>query len=238
MDTLRDPIENIVAHSNEAGIALILGVLAALWSASGYIGAFTRASNEIYGVEEDRPFYKNRPRQLLMTVLMTLAVAVILTALFVTGPLATAIGEEIGLGDTALTLWSIVKWPLLFFAVVCVIGFLYRYSPNVEHEGARWILPGSLVATVLWIAASAGFSLYVANFGAYSNTYGSLAGGIVLLLWLWLTNMAVVFGAQFAAELEATAGAAREPGPPGEPVPLDPAERETEPHYSRHPTPR
>ena len=238
VDTLRDPIENIVAHSNEAGIALILGVLAALWSASGYIGAFTRASNEIYGVEEDRPFYKNRPRQLLMTVLMTLAVAVILTALFVTGPLATAIGEEIGLGDTALTLWSIVKWPLLFFAVVCVIGFLYRYSPNVEHEGARWILPGSLVATVLWIAASAGFSLYVANFGAYSNTYGSLAGGIVLLLWLWLTNMAVVFGAQFAAELEATAGAAREPGPPGEPVPLDPAERETEPHYSRHPTPR
>ena len=238
VDTLRSPIENIVRHSNEAGLALILGVLAALWSASGYIGAFTRTSNEIYGVEEDRPFYKNRPRQLAITVFMTLAVAVILTALFVTGPLATAIGDEIGLGDATLTAWSILKWPLLFFAVVCVIGVLYRYSPNVEHEGARWILPGSLVATVLWIVASAGFSLYVANFGSYSNTYGSLAGGIVLLLWLWLTNVAVVFGAVFASELEATANAAREQAPPGGVVALDPEERDEDPHYSPQPTPR
>ena len=238
VDTLRGPIENIVEHSTEAGVALVIGVLVALWSASGYVGAFIRASNEIYGVEEDRPFWKLRPRQLAITVVMTIAVVVILTALVVTGPLATAVGDEIGLGDTALTAWSIVKWPVLFFAVVCVIGLLYRYSPNVEHEGARWILPGSLVATMLWIVASAGFSIYVANFGAYSNTYGSLAGGIVLLLWLWLTNLAVVFGAQFARELEATANALRAPTPPGGVVPLDPAEREEDPHYSPQPTTR
>ncbi len=238
VDTLRGPIENIVAHSGEAGVALIIGVLAALWSASGYVGAFIRTSNEIYGVEEDRPFWKLRPRQLAITVVMTVAVAVILTLLVVTGPLATAIGEEIGFGDTALTIWSIVKWPLLFFAVVCVIGLLYRYSPNSQHEGARWILPGSLVATVLWLVASAGFSFYVSNFGSYSNTYGSLAGGIVLLLWLWLTNVAVVFGAQFAAELEATANAAREQAPPGGVVALDPDERDQDPHYSPQPTPR
>jgi membrane protein len=238
VDTLRGPIENIVEHSNEAGVALVIGVLAALWSASGYVGGFIRTSNEIYGVEEDRPFWKLRPRQLAITVVMTVAVAVILTALVVTGPLATAIGEEVGFGDATLMAWSIAKWPLLFFAVVCVIGLLYRYSPNTAHEGARWIVPGSLVATGLWIAASAGFSLYVANFGSYSNTYGSLAGGIVLLLWLWLTNMAVVFGAQFAAELEATANAGREHVPPGGVVALDPDERDDDPHYSPQPTPR
>jgi membrane protein len=238
VDTLRGPIENIVAHSAQAGVALILGIVVALWSASGYVGAFIRASNDIYGVEDDRPFWKLRPRQLAITVVMTVSVAVILTALVATGPLATAIGDEIGIGDTTLTVWSIIKWPLLFFAAVCVIGLLYRYSPNVDHEGARWILPGSLVATVLWIAASAGFSFYVSHFGSYSNTYGSLAGGIVLLLWLYLTNIAVVFGAQFAAELEATANAAREQVPPGEAVPLDPADRDEDLHYSSRPAQR
>ena len=232
VDTLRDPIENIVNNSGGAGAALIIGIAAALWSASGYIGAFIRAANLIYEVEDDRSFWKLRPLQLVITLVMTVAVAVILVLLVVTGPLATAIGEELGVGDTALTIWSIAKWPLLFVAVVTVIGLLYRVSPNICHEGMRWILPGSFVATILWLAGSAGFSLYVSNFGSYSSTYGSLAGGIVLLLWLWLTNGAVVFGAQFAAELERTANAAREPAPPGEPVPLDPEERAEAPHYS------
>ena len=232
VDTLRDPIENIVNNSGGAGAALIIGIAAALWSASGYIGAFVRAANLIYEVEDDRSFWKLRPLQLVITLVMTVAVAVILVLLVVSGPLATAIGEELGVGDTALTIWSIAKWPLLFVAVVTVIGLLYRVSPNIRHEGMRWILPGSFVATILWLAGSAGFSLYVSNFGSYSSTYGSLAGGIVLLLWLWLTNVAVVFGAQFAAELERTANAAREPAPPGEPVPLDPAERAEGPHYS------
>jgi membrane protein len=237
VDTLRSPIENIVNQSNGAGVALVIGVVAALWSASGYVGAFMRTSNRIYEVEEDRPFYKLRPLQLLMTFVLTVIVAVVLLTLLLTGPLATAIGSEIGLGDEALTIWSIAKWPLLFAVVVLVIGLLYRFSPNAGHEGLRWILPGSLVATVLWLAASAGFSFYVSNFGSYANTYGSLAGGVVLLLWLWLTNVAVVFGAQFAAELERTANAAREQVPPGEPVLLDPAEREGEPHYAPKPTP-
>ncbi len=226
VDTLSSPIENIVHQSGGADVALVLGVLAALWSASGYIGAFMRAANRIYDVDDSRPFYKLRPLQLLMTLVMTISVAVILILLVVTGPLATAIGNEIGLGDEALTIWSIVKWPLLFAAVVVVIALLYRFSPDARHEGLRWILPGSIVATVLWVVASAGFSLYVTHFGAYATTYGSLAGGIVLLLWLWLTNVAVVFGAQFAAELERTASAVREPAPPGETVPLDPAERD------------
>ena len=220
VDTVRPVIENIVESSAEAGIALVVGILAGLWSASGYIGAFIRCANEIYDVDEDRPFWKLRPVQLLMTLVMTLIVAFVLVALVLTGPLSKAIGDEIGLGDTALTLYSTVKWPVLFAVVVGVIGLLYRFSPNAAHAGLRWILPGSLLATVLWLVASAGFSFYVANFGSYSGTYGSLAGAIVFLVWLWLTNIAVVFGAQFAAELERTAAAAEAATPPGEFAPF------------------
>ena len=227
VDTLRSPIENVVHQSGGAGVALVIGVLAALWSASGYIGAFMRAANRIYDVDEDRPFYKLRPLQLLMTLVMTIAVAVILVLLVVTGPLATAIGNEIGLGDEALTIWSIAKWPLLFASVVVVIALLYRFSPDARHEGLRWILPWSIVATVLWVVASAGFSLYVTHFGAYATTYGSLAGGIVLLLWLWLTNVAVVFGAQFAAELERTARAAEDATSAGDFAPFGSQAKDT-----------
>jgi membrane protein len=238
VDTLRGPIENIVNNSSGAGVGLVIGIGAALWTASGYIGAFIRASNEIYAVEDERSFVHRRPLQLLITLVMTISVVVILIALVITGPLATASGDELGVGQSALTAWSIARWPLLFAAVVAGIALLYRFAPATEHQGLRWILPGSCLATVLWLAGSAGFSFYVSNFGSYSSTYGSLAGGIVLLLWLWLTNVAVVFGAQFAAELEATAAAAAEPAPPGEPVLLDPDERDEGSHYSPKPTPR
>lgn len=232
VETLEPPIENIVNNSGGAGIALLVGVAAALWSASGYIGGFIIVANEIWDVDEDRSFFKRRPLQLVITIVMTIAVALILLALVLTGPLVTAIGDEIGVGDTALTIFSIVKWPLIFAAVALIIGFLYRTAPDANHEGFRWILPGAVVATVLWLVGSAAFSFYVANFGSYSGTYGSLAGGIVLLLWLYLTNVAVVFGAQFAAELERTASAARVATAPGEPVLIDPDERSAAPHYS------
>ena len=232
VETLQPPIANIVSNSSEAGVALIIGVGAALWSASGYIGGFIVVANEVWEVEEDRSFVKRRPLQLLITVVMTIAVAVILVALVLTGPLVTAIGDELGVGDTALTVFSIVKWPLILGAVVMIIGFLYRTAPDAPHERFRWILPGAIVATLLWLMGSIAFSFYVANFGSYSGTYGSLAGGIVLLLWLYLTNVAVVFGAQFAAELERTANAARVATAPDEPVLIDPDERRTAPHYS------
>ena len=229
VETLKPPIENVVESSSGAGVALALGLAGGLWSASGYIGAFMRASNVIYGVEEDRPFYKLRPVQILMTLVMTVIAAVVLIALVLTGPLAQAIGAELGLGDTGLTVFSIVKWPALFAIVVLVVGLLYRFSPNARHAGLRWILPGSMLATVLWLAASAGFSLYVANFGSYSSTYGSLAGVIVFLIWLWLTNVAILFGAQFAAELERTGKAAAEATPPGRFAPFVSPAKDAEP---------
>ena len=229
VETVRPPIENIVEQSSAADLALVLGVLGGLWTASGYIGAFMRASNEIYDVEEDRPFYKLRPVQILMTLVMTVIVAIVLMALLLTGPLVAAIGAELGIGDAGLTIFSIVKWPVLFVIVVVVIGLLYRFSPNARHAGLRWILPGSMLATLLWLAASAGFSLYVANFGAYSSTYGSLAGVIVFLVWLWLTNVAILFGAQFAAELERTGAAAAEATPPAGFAPFVSPAKDAEP---------
>jgi membrane protein len=238
VETLQPPIENIVNNSGGAGIALVIGVAAALWSASGYIGGFIIATNEIWDVDEERSFFKRRPLQLLITLVMTISVALILLMLVLTGPLLTAIGDEIGIGDSAVTIFSIVKWPLIFGAVVLIIGFLYRVAPDVRHAGFRWLLPGAIVATALWLLGSIAFSFYVAHFGSYSSTYGSLAGGIVIMLWLYLTNVAVLFGAQFAAELERTANAASQPVPPGEAVPIDPDERAQDPHYSPAPTDR
>ena len=224
VDAIQEPITDVVHHSSAAGLALALGVAGALWSASGYVGAFSRASNRIYGVEEDRPFWRLRPLQLLITLAIVLILAVVLMALILSGPLAEAIANQIGIGDTARTAFSIARWPALLVMTVGLIGLLYRFAPDTRHEGVRWILPGAILATVLWLLASAGFSLYVSNFGAYSNTYGSIAGVIVFLIWLWISNLAILLGAQFTAELERTARAAEQADGPADFAPfVDPA---------------
>ncbi|MGH2953572.1 MAG: YihY/virulence factor BrkB family protein [Solirubrobacterales bacterium] len=229
VETFRGPVEDVTENSGAAGVALVVGVALALYSASGYVGAFMRASNEIYDVAEERPFWKQRPLQLAITFAMVLALTAVMLALVLTGPLAEAIGEEVGVGDTARTAFAIVKWPLLFAVVVGVIGGLYRFAPDARRKGFSWVLPGSLLATALWLVASAGFAVYIANFDSYSNTYGALAGVIVFLVWLWLTNVAVVFGAQFAAELERTGRAAEHAAPPGEFAPFVPADGDPPP---------
>ena len=236
VDTLRGPLEKIVDSSGTAGVALIFGTAIALYSASNYIGGFIRASNEVWGVEEERPFYKLRPLQLLITLVMAAIITVVLLIVILSGPLADAIGGELGIGDTALQVWALVRWPFLFAVVVLVIALLYRVAPNARHEGLRWILPGSALATAIWLVASAGFNVYVTNFGSYANTYGSLAGAIIFLVWLWLTNVAILFGAQFAEELERTAAAAGHPYPPGGPVPIDPDDRAPAPERPPRPS--
>jgi membrane protein len=235
VDAFEEPIRSAVENSGTASVALIVGLVAALWSASGYVGAFTRASNVIYSVQEDRPIWKRRPVELLITVVLVIVLTLVLLGLVVGGPVADAIGDELGIGETALQIWSIAKWPLLFGIVVVVLALLYRVAPNARHAGLRWILPGSLLATLLWIAASAGFSSYVSHFGSYSNTYGGLAGVIVFLIWLWLTNVAVLFGAQFAAELERTGRAAKHATPPGGFAPFVSPARDEETEESERP---
>lgn len=200
VDALRPAIERVV--QNAAGAGLGIGLLGAIWSASGYVGAFARAMNRIYEVEEGRPFWKMRPLQLLITVVGLITVAAVAVALIATGPVAQSIGDVIGLGDTAVTVWNIAKWPVLVIVVALLIAGLYYATPNVKQPKFRWFSMGSGIALVVWIVASLGFGFYVANFSSYGATYGTLAGIVIFLLWLWITNNALLFGAEFDAEME------------------------------------
>jgi membrane protein len=201
VDTLRPTIERL-STTQGAGLALVIGLLGALWSASGYVGAFGRAMNRIYEIGEGRPIWKLRPIMLLVTLLSLVLVAVAAAALVLTGPVAEAVGDQIGLGSTAILVWDIAKWPVLLVIVVVIVAVLYYATPNVQQPKFRWISIGAVFAIVTWIVASAAFAFYVASFSSYDKTYGSLAGAIVFLLWLWLTNLALLFGAELDAELE------------------------------------
>ncbi len=180
----------------------VVGLFLAVWAASGYVGAFIRASNVIYETDEGRPFWHLRPLQLAICVVCLLVVALVLVALVATGPLAEAIGGAIGLSDEAVAVYGIAKWPILIALVITIIAFLYYASPNAKVRGFRWVTPGSIVAVVLWVVASVAFALYVGNFGSYDKTYGTLGGVVALLVWLWITNLAILFGHQLNAERE------------------------------------
>jgi membrane protein len=201
VDTLRPTIERL-SSAPGAGLALIFGLLGALWSASGYVGAFGRAMNRVYEIDEGRPIWKLRPLQLVVTLFSLVLVAVAAAALVLTGPVAEAVGNQIGLGSTAILVWDIAKWPVLLIIVVIIVAVLYYATPNVKQPKFRWISVGAVFAIVVWILASVAFGLYVATFASYDKTYGSLAGVIIFLLWLWLTNLALLFGAELDAELE------------------------------------
>ena len=195
-------IKDIASSQGTAGAALVIGLAAALWSASGYVGAFSRASNVIYEIEEGRPFWKLRPLQLGMTLVLLLLVAISAIAVVLTGPLAEQVGKLFGIEGIAVTIWDIAKWPVIVLVVITMLAILYYGAPNVRHPGFRWSTPGGALAVGIWMLASAGFALYVSEFGSYNATYGSLAGVVVFLVWLWLSNLAVLLGAELNAELE------------------------------------
>ncbi len=201
VDMLRDPIQQLV-ETPSAGFALLAGALVALWSASGYIGAFGRAMNRIYEIDEGRPIWKLRPLQLVLTLAGLVIAAAVAFMLAVSGPVAEAVGDAIGAGEVALTAWNIVRWPVILLFVILAVAILYYATPNVQQPKFRWISIGAAVAIIAWIAASVLFGLYVTNFGSYNKTYGALAGVIVFLLWLWITNLALLFGAELDSELE------------------------------------
>jgi membrane protein len=201
-ETFAGPIEQIASKPSAAGFAFVIGLATALWSASGYVGAFGRAANAIYEVEEGRPFYKLRPLQLLVTLVCVMLLAAVALALVVTGPVTQAIGDAIGLGDTFLTVWDIAKWPVMALVVSFIFSLLYFATPNVKQPKFKWFTVGGVVALVTWILASAVFAFYVATFASYSKTYGSLAAVVIALVWLWISNIAVLFGAELNAELE------------------------------------
>ena len=201
-DTFAGPIQSITSSSSTSGVMAIVGIVVALWSASNYVGAFMRVSNVIYETPEGRPVWKLRPLQMAVTLVIVLLAAITLLALVVSGPLAEAIGGAIGLSDTAVTVYQIAKWPILAVLVITIFAVLYYAAPNVKLRGFKWVTPGALVALVVWIIASAAFAFYVANFGSYDKTYGTLAGIVAVLVWFWITNLAILFGHELNAERE------------------------------------
>ena len=211
VDTFRAPIEGVVKSKGGAGALLGFGLLGALWSASGYIGAFFRASNIVWDIDEGRPVWKLLPLRVVVTLVGVLAMALVLLGLVLTGPLARAVGDVIGLGSTAVTVWGIVKWPVLLAIVITIISVLYWIAPNVKHPKFSWVTPGGIVAVLVWIVASVGFAFYAANFSSYNKTYGSLGAMIVFLVWLWITNLAILFGAELNSELERSRQIAEDP---------------------------
>jgi membrane protein len=201
-EIVTNAINGLAASRGAAGILFIVGLVGALWAASGYVGAFMRASNSIYDVGEGRPVWKTIPTRLAITIVMLVLLAASAILVVVTGPLAETVGQAVGLGDIAVTIWDIAKWPVLLLLVSVMFAILYWGAPNVRQPGFRWLTPGGILAVLVWIVASAAFAVYVATFGSYNKTYGALAGVIILLVWLWISNLAILFGAELNAELQ------------------------------------
>jgi membrane protein len=200
--TFEGPIKQVTESRSTAGFALIASTFVALWSASGYLGAFIRASNVIYETREGRPFWKLRPLQLLLTLVIVLLLAVMALGIVLTGPIVSDVAEPIGISGTAVSIWSYAKWVAVAALFLLMIALIYYASPNVRQRGFTWITPGGVVALVVWLIASAGFGLYVSQFGSYNKVYGSLAGVVVILIWMWITNLAILFGHELNAERE------------------------------------
>ena len=201
LDAVREPIQTITSAPS-AGLALVIGIAGALWGASGYVGAFARAMNRIYGIQEGRPVWKLRPITLGVTVLAIVAAVAAALLLVLSGPIAENVASAIGVGEVGLLVWNIVKWPILAFFAVLIVAVLYYATPNVKQPKFRWMSLGALVALLVWVVASVGFAFYAANFSSYDETYGAIGGVIVFLLWIWISNNALLFGAELDAELE------------------------------------
>ncbi|WP_329791215.1 YihY/virulence factor BrkB family protein [Lentzea sp. DG1S-22] len=200
-DFIAGAIENL-QKSEASGLLAVVGLVTALWSASGYVGAFMRAANSIYDVGEGRPFWKVIPLRLALTVGVVVLLALVALGVTLTGGVAEWLGGLLGLGSTFVAVWDVAKWPVLFLFASAAIGLLFWASPNVRQPSFLWLTPGGFLTVVVWVAASLGFAFYVANFGSYNKTYGSLAGVIVFLVWLWISNLALLLGAELDAELE------------------------------------
>ncbi|WP_407561762.1 YihY/virulence factor BrkB family protein [Streptomyces sp. 184] len=200
-EILTTAVEELQRSSGTSKFIAVISMMAALWAASAYVGAFIRASNVVYDIPEGRPLWKVTPLRVGLTVVLVLLLACSTLIVVFTGPLARRAGEAAGIGDGVMAVWAIAKWPVLGLLVVLMLALLYWAAPNAKVRGFRWLSPGSGLAVLLWLAASAGFALYLANFNTYNQTYGSMAGVVIFLLWVWLTNLAILIGLEFDSEL-------------------------------------
>lgn len=200
VDTVRGPIENVIASRGTSQTLLSLGIIVAVFSASGFVGAFMWAANLVHGVP-GRPFLKKLPRQILLALALLVAMGLIATVVVVSGPIARTIGSAIGLGDQAVLAYSILRWPLLFVLASLLFSILYHFAPNVEGERFRLITVGGFFGVVIGLVATFGFTMYVSTLGNYNATYGALAGVVVFLIWLWIFNISLLLGLEFNVEM-------------------------------------
>ena len=215
-----DVLNAVIVQQSSPKALLSFGLLGALWSASNYVGAFTRASNRIYHVEEGRPWWRLRPLQIGLSAIALVLMALVAAGLVISGPVVDAVGNALNVGDTARLAWSIGRWPVLVAILMMLLSLLFWIAPNVRQPRFRWLTPGGAVALLVWVLASAGFGLYVANFGSYDKTYGSLGAIIAFLVWLYLSNSAVMLGVEINAEVQR--GRQRQAGDPDPDPPLQP----------------
>lgn len=201
-ETFAGPIRSITSQRSTAGVLLVVGLLGSLYSASSYVGAFMRASNVIFETPEGRPFWKLRPMQVLLTLVMIVLLVLVALALALTGPIVSAVAAPLGVSGSAVSIWNIAKWPVLVLVVIFMFTALFYASPNVKLRGLRWVAPGVVFALVVWLVASAAFAFYLANFGSYNKTYGTLGGVVAVLVWMWITNSALLLGMELNAERE------------------------------------
>ncbi|MEI7030140.1 YihY/virulence factor BrkB family protein [Streptomyces pratensis] len=200
-DVITNAVTQLQSTGGTSGVLAVVGLLGALWSASGYIAAFIRASNAVYDVPEGRPVWKVLPVRVGLTLLLMVLACASALIVVLSGGIARQVGTALGMGDTAMTVWSIAKWPVLVVLVAALVAVLYWAAPNAKNRGFTFVSLGSLLALFIWLVASAGFAFYVANFGSYNKTYGTLAGVIIFLVWLWITNLAILLGLEFDAEM-------------------------------------
>jgi membrane protein len=199
---LQGVVTQVQGKAGIAGVAGIIGLVVALWSASGYVAAFMRASNAIYDVDEGRPIWKTIPVRILTTLALVVMLLIAAAIVVLTGPIANQVGQAFGIGHAAVLIWDFVKWPVLLVIICAMISLLYKASPNVQQPSFRWISAGGVIAVAIWLIASGAFALYVSFSGSYNKTYGSLATVIVFLVWLWISNIAILLGAEFNAEAQ------------------------------------
>ncbi|MGW6275317.1 MULTISPECIES: YihY/virulence factor BrkB family protein [unclassified Streptomyces] len=200
-DIISDAVRQLEGQGGVGSLMAVVGILLAVWASSGYVGAFIRTANAVYDMPEGRPVWKVLPIRVGVTVVLLLLAVMSAVIVVFTGGLAETVGSALGFGDAALTVWAIAKWPVLVVLVTFMIALLFWATPNVKGRGFKWITPGSVIALVIWLIASAGFAFYVGNFSSYNKTYGALAGVIIFLVWLWLSNIAILLGLEFDAEL-------------------------------------
>jgi membrane protein len=202
VQTISGPIRQIITHKGGAGALLGVGLAGAIWAASGYIGAFSWAANVIWEAERGRSWYRQWPFNIAVTLITLVLITSVVIALVLTGPVADAVGKQLGVGSTGLQVWNVAKWPVIVAVVTLMISGLYYIGPNVRPPGWRWLTPGAILAMIVWGITSIGLGVYVANFGAYNKTYGTLGAIITFLVWVWLTNIALLVGIELDSEIE------------------------------------